>query len=66
MRYSDPGIVMEELDMDEQQLILTCLIMTLGTEKVHEIATQTAAMLRENNRGEAAGMLEEAARKLTL
>ena len=65
MKYHEPLAVLEILDMDEQQLLLTCLLMTMGTEKTHEIAMQTVAMLKENNREEVAVMLERAAGKMT-
>ncbi|MCL5056437.1 MAG: hypothetical protein M1130_00250 [Actinobacteria bacterium] len=65
MNYFEPLAVLEILDMDEQQLLLTCLLMALGTEKTYEIAMQTVSMLKDNNREEVAGMLEKAAGKMT-
>jgi hypothetical protein len=66
MEYFDPLTVLEVLDMEEQQLLLTCLLMALGTEKTYEIAMQTVAMLKNNHREEVALMLEEAAGKMTV
>lgn len=65
MGFSNPLDVLEKLDMDEQQLLLTCLIMSVGTEKIYEISMQTVAMLRENNRDDIAALLEKAAQKMT-
>ncbi|HBV97281.1 MAG: hypothetical protein JL50_12815 [Peptococcaceae bacterium BICA1-7] len=65
MNYHEPLTVLEILDMDEQQLLLTCLLMALGTEKTYEIAMQAVSMLKENNREDVAGLLEKAARKMT-
>lgn len=65
MNYFEPLAVLEILDMDEQQLLLTCLLMALGTEKTYEIAMQTVSMLKDNNREEVAGMLEKTAGKMT-
>lgn len=65
MKYMDPLYVLEVLDMDEQQLLLTCLLMALGTEKAYELAMQTVAMLKANDREEVAVQLEKAAAKMT-
>ncbi|MFZ5597766.1 MAG: hypothetical protein ACOY31_12230 [Bacillota bacterium] len=64
MNFVNPGTVIEDLDMEEQQLLLTCLVHSLGTERVYEITRQTAAMLRENDREAVADILDMAAKKM--
>jgi len=64
--FDDPGRVVEKMDMDEHQLVLTCLFHALGTAKVYEITMQTIAILRENNREGAVNTLEKAAKKMVI
>lgn len=64
MEFSNPGAVAEVLDMEEQQLLLICLLHSLGTGRVYEMTVQAVEMLKENGRHEAAGILEKAARKM--
>ena len=64
MTFEDPGKVVEKMDMDEHQLVLTCLFHSLGTEKVYEITMQTIAVLRENDREWAVATLEQAVKKM--
>ncbi|MFZ5645302.1 MAG: hypothetical protein ACOY46_17155 [Bacillota bacterium] len=66
MNYVEPLAVIEELDMDEQQLLLTCLFMTLGVEKIYEITVHTSNYLREKNRERAAEQLDRAAQKMII
>lgn len=66
MGFSEPGRIIEGLDMDEQQLLLICLLHSLGTERVYEITVQAVDMLKENGRREAAEILEKAARKMII
>lgn len=64
MKFTDPGSVVERLDMDEQQLLLICLFHSIGTERLYEMTVQAVEMLRENGREEAAEIMQNAARKM--
>lgn len=66
MEFRDVNEIISDLDMDEQQLVLTSLFYTLGVSGVYEIVIKTASFLRENNRDEASGILEKAAGKMAL
>lgn len=66
MEFKDINEIIPNLDMDEQQLVLTSLFYSLGVPGAYGAVMKTAAFLRENNRHDAAKILEAAAEKMHL
>lgn len=62
--YKDPAAILDSLDVDEQMMLITCLLNTLEIDTIYKAVSKTKDILEANGRQDAARALEEICYKL--